>query len=97
LDSSLEEGAGPLEPLALGLRDEEGRPPDVLRGANGSLAGPFRRAGLEAKRDGLDPLREKFERDSCGLFLKWLPKAEAREIAERPMSNALAACITTSS
>ena len=88
LDSALEEGVGLVEPLALGLRDEEGPPPDVLGGVNRNLVGPFRRAGLEAKGDGLGPLREKFERDCCGLFRGWFPEAEARANAERPMSNA---------
>ena len=88
LDSALEEGVGLPGLLALGVRDEEGPPADVLRGVNRGLVGPFRRAGLEAKRDRLGPLREKFERDCCGLFRGWFPEAEARADAERPMSNA---------
>jgi hypothetical protein len=88
LDSALEEGVGLPGLLALGVRDEEGPPAYVLRGVNRGLVGPFRRAGLEAKRDRLGPLREKFERDCCGLFRGWFPEAEARADAERPMSNA---------
>jgi hypothetical protein len=76
-----------LQPLALSLVAHQKPPPELLKALNRSLVGPFRWAGLEAKRDRLALLREKLECESCGRFLKWFQNAKAREIAENQMSN----------
>jgi urocanate hydratase len=74
--------------LALRLLAQQEPPPELLRALNRSLVGPFRWAGLEAKRERLALLRERFECEFCGRFLEWFQNAKAREIAEGAMSNA---------
>jgi len=61
--SSLEEIVRLLEPLALRLLGQEEPPPELLRALNRSLVGPFRWAGLEAKRDRLGLLRQELFAD----------------------------------
>ncbi len=59
-----------------------------LRGADASvMTARTAQAKLAQKDRELGLMREKFERDTCALFLKWFKDAAARAIAESPASN----------
>ena len=80
-------------------QNKEGAPPELVRALSQSRVGPCGCAGpkrdpglglgssLEGRRDGLGPLRGKFERGSCGRLLEWGRDPRGRGIVERPMSN----------
>jgi len=59
-----------------------------LRGADASvMTARTAHAKLAQKDRELALMREKFERDTCALFLKWFKDEKARSIAESPASN----------
>jgi hypothetical protein len=72
--------------LQLAVSDQADHP--TLKLAKDFLDTALKHADLERRRQELDLSRDKFQRETCELFVKWSSDKRAREIAESPRSNA---------
>jgi len=59
----------------------------MLRLAKDFLDTALKHADLERRHQELDLSRDKFQRETCELFIKWSADQRAREITESPSSN----------
>jgi len=71
--------------LQLAVSDTADRP--TLKLARDFLDTALKHADLERRREELSLSRDKFQRETCELFVQWSADQRAREITESPSSN----------